>query len=149
VADADVRLAGPITAGLTYVASYTVPIGRYAADVSYFERGPATSSPLVAPATAPGSGNSLYKVGSGFPDSSYRGTNYWVDVVVTIPAGGGGGGQTAVASSTVSKTTLPVRQPPKVVLRSSPVQRRAPRRGSRVLAGRAAARRQRRSDAGR
>jgi hypothetical protein len=73
----------PITAGQVYVASYTVSAGRYSADTTYFEQGPATSNPLVAPATAAGSGNGLYKAGSGFPDNTYRGTNYWVDVVVT------------------------------------------------------------------
>ena len=73
----------PITAGQTYVASYTDPQGRYAADAGYFEQGPAISTPLTAPATGSGSANGVYKVGPGFPTSTYRGGNYWVDVVVT------------------------------------------------------------------
>ncbi|WP_179956692.1 DUF4082 domain-containing protein [Amycolatopsis anabasis] len=72
----------PVTAGQSYVASYTAPNGRYAADGGYFQRTAVTSAPLSAPATAPGTANGVYKVGPGFPASTYQGGNYWVDVVL-------------------------------------------------------------------
>ncbi|MEV4311907.1 DUF4082 domain-containing protein [Actinocrispum sp. NPDC049592] len=72
-----------VTAGTTYVASYTVPNGHYAADGGYFQRTAVTSNPLSAPATGPGTANGVYRVGAGFPEQSYLGGNYWVDVVYT------------------------------------------------------------------
>nr|CEL12738.1 hypothetical protein [Kibdelosporangium sp. MJ126-NF4]CTQ93498.1 hypothetical protein [Kibdelosporangium sp. MJ126-NF4] len=73
----------PVTvqAGQTYVASYTAPNGRYAADSGYFNRTAVTSAPLSAPLSGPGNANGVYKVGPGFPESTYQGGNYWVDVV--------------------------------------------------------------------
>lgn len=73
----------PIVAGQTYVASYTTTTGGYAVDSSYFERAGATSVPLSASATGVGAPNGVFTVGSGFPDNTFRGSNYWVDVVVT------------------------------------------------------------------
>ena len=63
-------------------------MGGYAVDNTYFEKGEATSAPLHAPATGPGSPNGVYAVGSGFPTNTYRGSNYWVDVVVSPPPAG-------------------------------------------------------------
>ena len=74
----------PITAGTTYVASYTDPQGFYSSDSGYFEQGAAVSSPLTAPSSA-SLGNGVYSVGPGFPTNTFRGGNYWVDVVVTTP----------------------------------------------------------------
>jgi Domain of unknown function (DUF4082) len=74
----------PITAGTTYVASYHAPRGGYAADGGYFETTDRRRAPLRAPASAPGAPNGLYAYGPGaFPTSSFRATNYWVDVVFT------------------------------------------------------------------
>ncbi|HST64949.1 MAG TPA: DUF4082 domain-containing protein, partial [Mycobacteriales bacterium] len=73
-----------ITAGTTYVASYTDPQGFYSSDSNYFEQGPAISTPLTAPSTATAA-NGVYSVGPGFPTNTYRGGNYWVDVIVTTP----------------------------------------------------------------
>ncbi|OLR91182.1 hypothetical protein BJP25_29965 [Actinokineospora bangkokensis] len=67
----------PITAGQTYVASYTTTVGRYAADSGYFNRTSVNSPPLAAGSNP----NGVYRVGSGFPNSSYGGANYWVDVL--------------------------------------------------------------------
>jgi hypothetical protein len=72
-----------VQANQTYVASYTAPNGRYAADGGYFNRTAVTSNPLSAPLTGPGSANGVYKVGPGFPASTFQGGNYWVDVVFT------------------------------------------------------------------
>ncbi|WP_433271825.1 DUF4082 domain-containing protein [Actinosynnema sp. CS-041913] len=70
-----------VTAGTTYVASYTVPNGHYSVNHGYFAGYTVTSPPLSAPATAEGAPNGLYQVGSGFPTNSHQGNHYWVDVV--------------------------------------------------------------------
>ncbi|SES25127.1 Ig-like domain-containing protein [Actinokineospora terrae] len=73
-----------IRAGQTYVVSYTAPNGHYSVDPGFFNTKGAGIVPLTAPATGntPG-GNGLFRYGSGFPNSSYNGGNYWVDVVIT------------------------------------------------------------------
>jgi hypothetical protein len=63
-----------ITAGTTYVASYTTTTGHYAVNSGYF--GSVTSPPLAASASA-----GVFTGGTGFPTSTYNGGNYWVDVV--------------------------------------------------------------------
>ncbi|MFI9009398.1 DUF4082 domain-containing protein [Actinosynnema sp. NPDC053489] len=72
-----------VSAGTTYVASYTAPNGRYSVDTGYFMGNAVTSPPLSAPASAEGRPNGVYRSGPGFPASSYAGSNYWVDVVFT------------------------------------------------------------------
>ncbi|NUT51358.1 MAG: DUF4082 domain-containing protein, partial [Saccharothrix sp.] len=72
-----------VSAGTTYVASYSAPNGRYSVDTGYFTGNAVTSPPLSAPATSEDARNGLYRAGPGFPDSSYAGSNYWVDVVFT------------------------------------------------------------------
>lgn len=75
----------PLVAGTTYVASYTTPNGHYSANSSYFETGGVTSPPLSAPATGGSLGsNGVYRSGTGFPTSTYRGGNYWIDVVFVL-----------------------------------------------------------------
>lgn len=65
-----------ITANTTYTASYFTPTGSYAYTYDYFTS-PYTNGVLQAPASA-----GVYKSGSaGFPNSSYRNSNYWVDVI--------------------------------------------------------------------
>jgi len=73
----------PITAGQSYIASYTAPNGHYSANSFYFEQTGVTSAPLSAPSTGSETPNGVYSVGAGFPTSTYRGGNYWVDVVFT------------------------------------------------------------------
>ncbi len=72
-----------VTAGTEYVASYYAPQGHYSADVNYF-----LSDVVNEPLTAPGGANGLYRVGAGggFPDSSFRSTNYWVDALFQTSA---------------------------------------------------------------
>jgi hypothetical protein len=73
-----------ITAGRTYVASYHTDVGRYSADVSYFTGKGKDTPPLHAPTDTASAHNGVYRYGaSAFPTDSYRGTNYWVDVIVT------------------------------------------------------------------
>jgi len=79
-----VNFATPVAvaANTTYVASYFAPNGRYASDRSYFATSGVDSSPVRALANGVDGPNGVYKYNaSGFPNSSYSSTNYWVDVV--------------------------------------------------------------------
>ncbi|WP_199442694.1 DUF4082 domain-containing protein [Umezawaea beigongshangensis] len=73
----------PVSAGTTYVASYSTTTGGHALDGGYFEGHSVTSQPLTAPATGETTRNGVYRVGAGFPENSYAGSNYWVDVIFT------------------------------------------------------------------
>jgi phosphodiesterase/alkaline phosphatase D-like protein len=83
-----VQLGTPvaIVAGTTYVASYHAPNGGYAVSRPGFVTEVA-SAPLRALASGTSLGNGVYAYGpSGtFPTGYYQDTNYWVDVVFTIP----------------------------------------------------------------
>jgi methionine-rich copper-binding protein CopC len=75
----------PVAAGGTYIASYHTDAGHYAADFGYFAT-PVSNPPLVAPADG-SDGNGVYKTGAtGFPSSSYRSANYWVDLTFVTQA---------------------------------------------------------------
>lgn len=78
----------PITAGTTYVASYLAPNGHYAADNRYFTGSAVANGPLTALADGTDGGNGVYRYGAGggFPNNSFQGTNYWVDVVFSPDA---------------------------------------------------------------
>lgn len=86
----------PITAGTTYVASYSATGGHYAADLHFFDNA-WTNAPLTAPVDA---GVFTYSA-SGFPNQSYQGTNYWVDAIV-----GTGTGTDSVPPSVSGTTPL-------------------------------------------
>ncbi|WP_246036267.1 DUF4082 domain-containing protein [Sinomonas susongensis] len=74
-----------ISANTTYVVSYYAPNGFYSANGGYFSTS-ADSPPLHGLASAGSNLNGLYSYGaSGFPTNSYNATNYWVDIVFTIP----------------------------------------------------------------
>jgi hypothetical protein len=66
-----------ITAGATYVAAYHTN-GYYSDTSNYF-----TTAVTNGDLTAPTAGNGVYSYGSNdiFPTSTYKATNYWVDVV--------------------------------------------------------------------
>ncbi len=65
----------PVSANTTYVVSYYAPRGRYSYTYDQF-RSALTNPPL----TALSGSNGVYRYGSsGFPSSSYRSTNYWVE----------------------------------------------------------------------
>jgi hypothetical protein len=70
-----------ITAGTTYVASYSTTTGHYA-----FTSGGLSSAVTNGPLTALASGG-VYAYGAAgtFPSSSFNASNYWVDVVYTTP----------------------------------------------------------------
>jgi hypothetical protein len=71
-----------ITAGTTYVASYYTTSGHYAVNRNYFNS-QYSSGPLRVAANG-----GVYRYGnsSAFPNSSYQGSNYWVDVLF-VPEG--------------------------------------------------------------
>jgi hypothetical protein len=64
-----------ITASTQYVASYRATTGQYSYTASGLSAN-VTNGPLTALANG-----GLYKYGGGFPDQSFNGNNYWVDVV--------------------------------------------------------------------
>ena len=85
--EADFSTPIAVTASTTYIASYFDPDGDY----SYTAAGlssAVTNGPLTAPASAsvsPGNGLYSYSGSASFPNSTYNGNNYWVDVVFTQP----------------------------------------------------------------
>jgi hypothetical protein len=73
----------PVTAGTFYVASYHSPTGNYAFAVNAFAS-PRDAPPLHVPSTSQVSGgNGVYRYGTAvaFPNATFSGSNYWVDVV--------------------------------------------------------------------
>lgn len=90
----------PIAAGGTFIASYHTDSGHYAADPGFFLT-PYDHAPLHAPADG-ATGNGVYRSGAtGFPSSSYRSMNYWVDPVLVTAA------TDTVAPTVVAKTPAP------------------------------------------
>ncbi|MDY7231529.1 DUF4082 domain-containing protein [Hyalangium rubrum] len=79
----EARLPSPvsISAGTTYVVSYYSSNGQYPRDVSGFA-GSIVSGNLTAPSSASVGGNGVYfyGTGGGFPATSFKDANYWVDV---------------------------------------------------------------------
>lgn len=73
-----------IAANTTYIAAYTAPNGRYAADSNYFASMSHTAAALTALGGPSNQTNGVYGAGSRFPTSSYKSTNYYVDVVYSV-----------------------------------------------------------------
>ncbi len=73
-----------VSAATTYVASYHTNTGYYAATSTGLVAG-VDNGPLHALSDAAGGGNGVYRYGtaSAFPNGTYQGANYWVDVVFT------------------------------------------------------------------
>ncbi|WP_214409858.1 DUF4082 domain-containing protein [Sphaerisporangium fuscum] len=72
-----------IAAGTPYIASYYAPNGHYAADANFFRYQPTVNSPLTAPQATETAGNGVYRSGAGFPNQTYNGGNYYVDVILS------------------------------------------------------------------
>ena len=81
-----------LKAGATYVVSYSSG-GHYAGDNNYFTSGSPYKSGSLTATTG------VYRYGSGYPTSTYRGSNYYADVEF-------------VAGTTVSSTPTPTRTMP-------------------------------------
>jgi hypothetical protein len=75
-----------VTAGQTYIASYTAPAGHYAADQEFFVYSAYNNWPLSAPRSYDAGGNGVYGTPGHFPNSSYLATNYYVDVLFRTSA---------------------------------------------------------------
>jgi hypothetical protein len=80
----EVRFAQPVAvaANKTYVASYFAPRGYYSVDDDFFLASGAWNGTLRALSNDEG-GNGVYRYASqsGFPNQTYKGSNYWVDAV--------------------------------------------------------------------
>ena len=73
----------PVTAGTTYVAAYFAPNGHYARNLNYFT----TAYSNGAPPSPPHHQRRVpLRHAGNFPTSSYRSSNYWVDIVFTAQA---------------------------------------------------------------
>ncbi|MEJ0038427.1 MAG: DUF4082 domain-containing protein [Gammaproteobacteria bacterium] len=102
------NLTTPITIqpNTTYVVSYYSPNGHYPGEDNYFTGVSVNTGPLHAPASESiAGGNGVYAYGgsSTFPDQTYQGENYWVDVVFN--PSGGSGDTTAPTVAFTSPTT--------------------------------------------
>jgi hypothetical protein len=78
---ADFPVPVPLSAHTTYVVSYHTNT-KYSATNNFFT-GAVTSGALVAPAS---NGVFSYGPSGSFPTSSFGATNYWVDVIASVPA---------------------------------------------------------------
>ncbi len=86
-----------INANTTYVISYHTNTGFYADTQSGFSSA-VNTAPLhaLADAVAPGNGLYAYTANTAFPNQTWNGSNYWVDVVLT----------TAVADTTAPTVAM-------------------------------------------
>ncbi len=119
-----------VTAGTTYVASYFAPLGHYSVTGGGLETG-ADNGPLHAIAnSASANGVYAYSATSTFPTGTYRGANYWVDVLYAMPSPGAVATPTAEAAGpTAAKVTwtAPASGGPVESYKITPVRRDAPR----------------------
>lgn len=93
-----------ITAGTTYVVSYYAPLGRYSAGSNAFASAIVNGSLRgVANSTSP-NGVYMYGAASAFPSNSYNASNYFIDVMVAIPAPGAPSNVTAASAGQTSAT---------------------------------------------
>lgn len=74
--------------GTVYVASYFAPVGGYAGDNDYFATQGVDRAPLHLLRDGVSGGNGVYTYASSpsFPSSTWRSSNYWVDVVFDTTA---------------------------------------------------------------
>jgi len=90
--------------GASYVVSYLAPRGHFSADRDYFATAHTTAS-LYAFADSEAN-NGVFKYGGGFPTSSYKAMNYYVDVLFTADdAGEEPNGSSTTTSDPATTTT--------------------------------------------
>jgi hypothetical protein len=96
-----------VSANQRYVASYHAAAGHYAFSQWYFDGASIDNGVLRAPASTRRDGNGVYSYGSRtiFPTSTWKATNYWVDVTFTTAAPSGTTIAPTVASTTAAPTT--------------------------------------------
>ncbi|MCI0350777.1 MAG: DUF4082 domain-containing protein [Acidobacteriales bacterium] len=100
-----------VSAGTTYIASYHAPNGRYSLALDFFVSA-TDQPPLHFLQDGQDGGNGVFSYGGNgtFPTSTFRASNYWVDIVFTTNLGASGptltsispaSGSTAVSVATV------------------------------------------------
>src|SRR5262249_40402989 len=79
-----------ITAGTTYVASYFAPNGHYAVSLDAFASAGIDSGPIHLLKDGEDGANGIFSTGASgtFPTSTFRSSNYWVDIVFATSVGG-------------------------------------------------------------
>ena len=95
----------PITAGISYIASYTAPAGHYAVTLNGLSAA-IDAPPLHVPANA-----GRYNYPGGFPSNATT-VNFWVDVILVVPPAGPDG-RTEAARAAATPATEP-KEPPAV-----------------------------------
>lgn len=96
-----------VTAGTTYVASYSAPNGHPSYTSSYFATTGITSQYLTALASGVDGNNGVFNTTAGsFPSTSFSNTNYWVDVSF-IPNAAAAGPNPKVADTSKIYTGYP------------------------------------------
>ena len=70
-----------VTAGTTYVVSYTTPTGHYSASDWFFASAGSDAAPLKVAGGFGAAPAGVYSTTGGFPTDSYRANNYYVDAV--------------------------------------------------------------------
>jgi hypothetical protein len=77
-----------VTAGTTYVVSYTAPAGRWTQSTSYFTTAK-KNGVLISPANTGSAPNGIVGNAGAFPSTGYSASNFWVDVLFdTAPPAG-------------------------------------------------------------
>lgn len=105
-----------IEASRPYVVSYHAPKGGYAIDEGYFAGQAASRGALAAPASTATAGNGLFRYGTGgFPSSTWKGSNYWVDVIFRPDASAPSPSPSPTGATSLAPTPTPApstAQPP-------------------------------------
>lgn len=107
----------PVSANVTYVASYLAPVGHYSGDSQFFATANVDSPPLHALATGVDGANGVYMYGpsSTYPNTSFGAANYWVDLIYApsskhsiagVISGAGGPGASVVLSGSANASTI-------------------------------------------
>lgn len=116
-----------VSAGTTYVVSYLAPQGRYASTENF--TGTDSAPQLTIPAT--NSGVYSYGATSSFPSQTWRGSEYWVDVVFQPSSAANAGAPAPTTSPTATTTpsptaTTPTSTPTTTTPTSTPTQSASP-----------------------
>lgn len=106
-----------VKAGADYVVSYAAPNGGYSADELYFSYRGILAAPLTVPGGFGVESAGLYDTNGGFPASSFRQSNYYVDAIfesldaVPLAAGGHQPADTAVSVPTTTPISTIMSKP--------------------------------------
>ncbi|MHA3774172.1 DUF4082 domain-containing protein [Verrucomicrobiota bacterium sgz303538] len=75
-----------VSANTVYIVSYHCPAGHYSEDQNYFLTSGVDNGPLHLLASGVSGANGVYTYGTAgsFPTSTFRASNYWVDVVFAL-----------------------------------------------------------------